>query len=116
MDIKKISRLRRAKRSRIKMRELGAIRLTVFRTSRHTYAQVLNSSGDQVLAEASTLDESIRDGSTSNVEAAKQVGGLVAERAKAKGVKRVAFERSGYRYHGRVRALAEAAREAGLEF
>ena len=98
------------------MRERGAVRLTVNRTPRHIYAQVISSSGDQVLAAASTLDQALRAGKTGNVEAAAEVGKLIAERAKSAGISRVAFDRSGYKYHGRIKALAEAAREGGLEF
>ena len=116
MSDKKTARLRRARRGRVKMRELGVNRLSVNRTPRHIYAQVISSSGDQVLASASTLDSSLRSGSTGNVDAAKAVGSLIAERAKAAGVSEVSFDRSGYKYHGRVKALADAAREAGLEF
>ncbi|GAB1263624.1 50S ribosomal protein L18 [Aurantivibrio infirmus] len=113
---KKQSRVRRARRARAKIRELGVTRLTVHRTPRHIYAQVIAPSGDKVLVSASTLDKDLRSGSTGNSEAAKAVGKLVAERAQAAGVKTVAFDRSGFRYHGRVKALADAAREAGLEF
>ncbi len=113
---KKSARLRRARRSRAKMRDLRAVRLSVNRTPRHIYAQIISPKGDKVLATASTLDKSLRSGSTGNVEAATKVGELIAERAKAVGVSAVAFDRSGYRYHGRVKALAEAAREGGLEF
>ena len=116
MNEKKQARLRRARRSRAKMRELGGSRLSVNRTPRHIYAQVLSPAGDKVLASASTLDKSLRTGSTGNVEAAKAVGTLIAERAKAAGVTEVAFDRSGYKYHGRIKALADAAREAGLQF
>ena len=98
------------------MREMGATRLTVTRTPRHIYAQVLSADGSTVLAQASTLDKDLRDGSTGNVDAAAKVGALVAVRAKQAGVTEVAFDRSGYKYHGRVKALADAAREAGLEF
>lgn len=98
------------------MRELRAIRLTVHRTSKHIYAQVLDAKGERVLAQASTLDKPLREETTSNVEAAKKVGALIASRAKDVGVSSVAFDRSGYKYHGRVKALAEAAREGGLEF
>lgn len=98
------------------MREMGATRLTVTRTPRHIYAQVLSADGNTVLAQASTLDKDLRDGSTGNVDAAAKVGALVADRAKQAGVTEVAFDRSGYKYHGRVKALADAAREAGLEF
>jgi len=98
------------------MRELGETRLSVHRTPRHIYAQVFSAAGDKVLASASTLDTALRAGSTGNVDAAVAVGKLIAERAKAVGVERVAFDRSGYRYHGRVKALADAARENGLQF
>ena len=113
---KKQARLRRARRSRMKMRELGVSRLTVNRSPRHIYAQVLSADGANVLAQASTLDKSLRNGATGNVEAAAKVGALVAERAQAAGISRVAFDRSGYKFHGRVKALAEAARAGGLEF
>ena len=113
---KKTVRLRRARRARMKIRELGAVRLTVYRSPRHIYAQVIAPDGGQVLAQASTLDASLRDGTTGNVDAARKVGTLIAERAKAAGHRKVAFDRSGYKYHGRVKGLAEAAREAGLEF
>jgi large subunit ribosomal protein L18 len=113
---KKSSRLRRARRSRIKMRELGAVRLCIHRTPRHMYAQIIGSEGDRVIATASTLDGELRSGKTGNVDAAKAVGKLIADRAKAAGVESVAFDRSGFRYHGRVKALADAAREAGLQF
>lgn len=98
------------------MRELQAVRLSVYRTPRHIYAQIIAPEGDKVLASASTLDKDLRSGSTGNVEAAGRVGQLIAERAKAAGVSAVAFDRSGYKYHGRVKALAEGAREGGLEF
>ena len=113
---KKSARLKRARRGRAKMRELRAVRLSVYRTPRHIYAQVIAPEGDKVLASASTLDKDLRAGTTGNVEAAGKVGQLIAERAKAAGVSAVAFDRSGYKYHGRVKALAEAAREGGLEF
>ena len=116
MNVKNISRHRRARRGRMKMREQGATRLCVTRTPRHIYAQVISPDGGQVLAQASTLDKSLRDSSTGNAEAAAKVGALVAERAKQAGVTEVAFDRSGYKYHGRVKALADAAREGGLEF
>jgi large subunit ribosomal protein L18 len=116
MSVKKTARLRRSRRSRAKIRELGATRLCVYRTPRHIYAQVIAGSGDQVLASASTLDKDLRQGSTGNTDAASKVGALIAERARAAGIDKVAFDRSGYRYHGRVKALAEAAREGGLEF
>ncbi|MBU3071557.1 50S ribosomal protein L18 [Aestuariicella sp. G3-2] len=116
MNDKKQSRLRRARRARAKMSELGAVRLCVNRTPRHIYAQIIAADGAKVLAQASTLDKDLRAGKTSNKEAAQAVGKLVAERAKAAGVTQVAFDRSGFKYHGRVQALADAAREAGLEF
>jgi len=115
---KKQRRTRRSVKTRAKIRELGAPRLSVHRTPRHIYAQVFDAGGGQVLAAASTLQEAVRQGlaTTGNVEAAKAVGRAIAERAKAAGISRVAFDRSGFQYHGRVKALAEAAREAGLEF
>ncbi|SFC47510.1 LSU ribosomal protein L18P [Marinospirillum celere] len=116
MNAKKESRLRRARRARAKIRELGAIRLCVNRTPRHIYAQIISADGGQVLASASTLDSSLRSGATGNIEAASKVGKLIAERAKAAGIETVAFDRGGFKYHGRVKALADAAREGGLEF
>lgn len=116
MSEKKVSRLRRAKRSRMKMRELRVARLTVHRTPRHIYAQVIDAEGGEVLAAASTVEKDLRSEATGNIEAAKKVGALVAERAKAAGLSKVAFDRSGFKYHGRVKALADAARENGLEF
>ena len=116
MSDKKVIRLRRARQARLKMRELEAVRLCVYRSSQHMYAQVISADGGKVLASASTLDKELRDGATGNVDAAKKVGQLVAERAKAAGVTQVAFDRSGFKYHGRVKALADAAREGGLEF
>lgn len=116
MSDKKVSRLRRARRSRIKMRELGAVRLCIHRTPRHMYAQIIGAEGNKVIASASTLDKELRSGATSNVDAAKAVGKLIADRARAVGVEAVAFDRSGFKYHGRVKALADAAREAGLQF
>ena len=98
------------------MRELGATRLSVHRTPKHTYAQIIAPEGNRVLAQASSLDESLRAENSGNVETAGKVGTLVAERALSAGIKQVAFDRSGFKYHGRVKALAEAAREAGLEF
>ena len=98
------------------MRELGATRLSVTRTPRHIYAQVISADGGQVLAQASTLDKDLRSGTTGNSEAAAKVGSLIASRAKEAGVSTVAFDRSGYKYHGRIKALADAAREGGLEF
>ena len=116
MNSKKESRLRRSRRARAKIRELGVDRLCINRTPRHIYAQIIAASGDKVLASASTLDKSLRSGATGNADAAKAVGQLIAERAKAAGVSKVAFDRSGFKYHGRVKSLADAARESGLEF
>ena len=116
MNEKKSSRLRRARRSRMKMRELGAVRLSVNRTPRHIYAQVIAADGGEILAQASTLEADLRGGATGNVATAEKVGKLIAERATKAGVTNVAFDRSGFKYHGRVKALADAAREGGLEF
>ena len=115
---KKQRRERRATPTRAKIRELGVARLTVHRTPRHIYAQLFAADGSKVLAAASTLQKPVATGLkyTGNVEAAKAVGRLIAERAKAAGITKVAFDRSGFQYHGRVKALADAAREAGLQF
>ena len=115
---KKSARLRRARRARAKIRELGVNRLCIYRTPRHMYAQVIAPSGSEVVASASTVEADVKKDvkSTGNSDAAAVVGKLVAERAKAKGVTQVAFDRSGFKYHGRVKALADAARENGLEF
>jgi large subunit ribosomal protein L18 len=116
MNVKKEARIRRARRSRSQMREQGAVRLCVNRTPRHIYAQVISADGRAVLASASTVEKELREGATGNIEAAKKVGALIASRAKEAGVSQVAFDRSGFKYHGRVAALADAAREGGLEF
>ncbi|MCP5148330.1 MAG: 50S ribosomal protein L18 [Pseudomonadales bacterium] len=116
MSAKNDSRLRRARRARARMRGLGVNRLCVHRTPRHIYAQIIAPTGDKVLASASTLDSDLRGGKTGNIDAAAAVGKLVAERAKAAGIEAVAFDRSGYKYHGRIKALADAARESGLNF
>ena len=115
---KKQNRLRRARRGRAKIRELKANRLSIHRTPRHIYAQVIGADGTKVLASASTLEAEVRKGikNGGNVEAAAIVGARIAEKAKAAGIDTVAFDRSGFRYHGRVKALADAAREAGLKF
>ena len=119
---KRDTRLRRALRGRGKIKELAAVRLSVHRTPRHIYAQIFEpqgeSKGDKVLVTASTLQKDVRGDlkTTGNIEAAKAVGRAIAERAKAKGIGKVAFDRSGFMYHGRIKALADAAREAGLEF
>lgn len=116
MNTKKQSRLRRAKRSRAKFSELCVTRLCVNRTPQHIYAQIIASESGNVVASASTLDKDLRSSKTGNISAAEAVGKLIAERAKNAGVTQVAFDRSGYKYHGRVKALADAAREGGLEF
>jgi large subunit ribosomal protein L18 len=115
---KKDRRLRRAVRTRAKIRELGTARLCVHRTPRHIYAQVVDPTGGKIIAAASTVQEAVAKdlSGTGNVEAAKAVGRAIAERAKAAGISKVAFDRAGFMYHGRIKALAEAAREAGLEF
>ena len=115
---KKIQRLRRARRARAKIRELGLHRLCIHKTPRHTYAQVIEPVDSKVVASASTLEADIRKSlkNTANIEAASKIGSLIAERAKATGVEVVAFDRSGNKYHGRVKALADAARENGLQF
>jgi large subunit ribosomal protein L18 len=115
---KKAARLRRARRARAKIYRQGKVRLCVHRTPRHTYAQLIGAEADQTLAAASTLEKNVLGElpNGGNVEAAKAVGQAIAERAKAAGVTEVAFDRSGFRYHGRVQALADAAREAGLKF
>lgn len=115
---KKVARLRRARSTRLKIAELGAVRLVVYKSNSHIYAQVIDEDGVKVLAQASTLSKelsgSIKNGG--NVEAAKLVGKDIAEKAKAAGITTVAFDRSGFRYHGRVKALADSARENGLVF
>jgi large subunit ribosomal protein L18 len=115
---KKTARLRRAKKTRAHIRTLGKARLTVHRSGRHIYAQVIAAEGGVVVAAASTVQKDLRSGlkSTSNKDAAKAVGKAVAEKAVAAGVSDVAFDRSGFQYHGRVAELADAAREAGLKF
>ena len=115
---KKQRRLRRAIKARAHIRNLAVARLTVHRTPNHIYAQVTAADGAKVIAAASTVQKVVREGlkRTGNVEAAKAVGRAIATRAKAAGVSRVAFDRSGFQFHGRVKALADAAREAGLEF
>ena len=115
---KKEARLRRARKTRAKIAELKAVRLCINRTNCHIYAQIISPCGGKVLASASTLDASVRTevSNGGNKAAASMIGKLIAERALAAGVEQVAFDRSGLRYHGRVQALAEAAREAGLKF
>ena len=115
---KKLIRLRRARKTRAKIAELKSVRLTVFRSNSHIYAQVIAGCGSRVLAAASTVEQDVRSqvANGGNKQAAQIVGKLIAERAKAAGVEAVAFDRSGFLYHGRVKALAEAAREGGLKF
>ena len=116
MKDRKQQRIRRATRSRAKIKELGAYRLCIYKTPMHTYAQIIAPSGSQVVASASTVEGDVKKQlkHTGNIEAAAMIGKLVAERAKASGVDKVAFDRSGFKYHGRVKALADAARENGL--
>lgn len=115
---KKNSRLRRARKARAGMREKLAVRLCVHRTPRHTYAQIISADGANIIASASTVEKGFRAGGShgGNVSAAAEVGRLIAERGTAAGVSNVAFDRSGFKYHGRVKALADAAREGGLKF
>lgn len=118
MKSKKDSRLRRAKKSRAKIAELGSHRLTVHRTPRHIYAQVIAPDGSTVVASASTLQNDVKGDVkySGNADAAAVVGKAIAERSKSAGITAVAFDRSGFKYHGRIKALADAARENGLEF
>ncbi|HEU0197235.1 MAG TPA: 50S ribosomal protein L18 [Nevskiaceae bacterium] len=118
MHSKNLSRLRRARRARARIRDQGAYRLTVHRSGHHIYAQVIGPDAGHTLAAASTTEKALREGltNTSNVDAAAKVGAAVAERAKAAGISKVAFDRAGYKYHGRIKALADAARAGGLEF
>jgi len=115
---KKIARLRRAKSTRSHIKKLGVARLSVLRTGQHIYAQVFTADGSTVLASASTVQTAVAEGlkGKKNIEAAAKVGRAIAEAAKAAGIDTVAFDRSGYRYHGRIKALADAAREGGLQF
>ena len=115
---KKIARLRRARKTRARIADLKMVRLCVFRTNSHVYAQIISAEGDKVLTSASTVEADVRGSlkSGGNTEAAAVVGKRIAEKAKAMGIEKVAFDRSGFQYHGRVKALAEAARENGLEF
>ena len=118
MSDKKVSRLRRARQTRIRIRDNGAVRLTVHRTNGHIYAQITSPAGDKVLACASSVEKEVRSqlkhGSTR--KAAEVVGQRIAEKAKQAGIAEVAFDRAGYRYHGRIKALADAARSGGLKF
>jgi large subunit ribosomal protein L18 len=112
------ARLRRSRQTRIKIFQLRAARLSVHRTNQHIYAQVFSEDGTKVVASASTVEKELRGQlpNGGNVDAAAAVGKRIAERALKAGVEQVAFDRAGFRYHGRVKALAEAAREAGLKF
>ncbi len=118
MSIKNTARLRRAKLTRAHIRELGVPRLSVLRTGQHIYAQLFTADGAKVIASANTLQADVKDGlkNGKNSDAAARVGQVIAERAKAAGIEKIAFDRSGYRYHGRIKALADAAREGGLQF
>ena len=115
---KKIARLRRAKTTRSHIRKLAVPRLSVLRTGQHLYAQVFSHDGARVLAAASTVQANVKEGlkGTKNLEAAAKVGRAIAEKAIAAGIEKVAFDRSGFKYHGRIKALADAAREGGLKF
>ena len=118
MRDKNEARVRRARQTRLKIREIGAVRLTVHRTNSHIYAQLTSSAGDRVLASASTVEKVVREQlkNGGNRKAAEAVGARIAQKAKQAGIEAVAFDRAGYRYHGRVKALAEAARAGGLKF
>lgn len=118
MNQKKINRIRRGKKTRIHIRGQRKVSLLVNKTPRHTYAQLIDATGTKILAEVSTLQASVKAGLkyTGNIEAATKVGKLIAEKAKSLGVSEIAFDRNGFQYHGRIKAIAEAAREAGLQF
>ena len=118
MDTRKDARLRRVAKTRARIRRAAKSRLCVFRSPQHVYAQIIEPSGGRVLVSASTAEREVREqiGYGGNVGAAAAVGKRLAEKAKEAGIRRVAFDRSGYKYHGRVKALADAAREGGLEF
>jgi len=118
MSDKNLSRIRRARQTRHKIREVGAVRLTVHRSNAHIYAQLTSAAGDKVLASASTLEKEVRSQikNGGNRKAAELIGSRIAAKAKEKGIDQVAFDRAGYKYHGRVKALADAARAGGLKF
>ena len=118
MSTKNEARLRRARQTRLKIREVGAVRLTVHRTNTHIYAQLISASGDKVLATASSVEKEVRAQLKhgANRKAAELIGQRIAAKAKEQGIDKVAFDRAGYRYHGRIKALAEAARAGGLKF
>jgi len=115
---KKKARLRRSRKTRAKLAEQSAIRLSVHRSNCHIYAQVISPCGSKVLASASSVERDVRRElpNGGNVQAAERIGRLIAERARMAGIDEVAFDRAGFRYHGRIKALADAAREAGLKF
>jgi len=118
MSQKNDARIRRARQTRLRIQQVGAVRLTVHRTNTHIYAQITSPSGDKVLASASTLEKEVRGQLKhgGNKKAAELVGSRIAQKAKAKGIEAVAFDRAGYKYHGRIKALADAARAGGLKF
>tara|TARA_B100000965_G_scaffold316822_1_gene277197 strand:- start:263 stop:613 length:351 start_codon:yes stop_codon:yes gene_type:complete len=116
MTIKSIKRLRRALKTRAKIALTENNRLTIFRSNSHIYAQIMTNKGSEVLVSASTSESDLKSDNNGNIEAASRIGKVIAERALEKGIDQVSFDRSGYKYHGRVKALAEAAREAGLSF
>ncbi|ABQ13867.1 50S ribosomal protein L18 [Dichelobacter nodosus] len=118
MNQKKINRIRRGKRTRLNIRESGKPSLIVNKTPRHIYAQIISGEGNKVLASISTLNKEVADAVhyTGNIESATKVGQMIAEKAKSLGIESLAFDRNGFRYHGRVKALADAARAAGLQF
>ena len=115
MSVKNKSRLRRAKKTRANIRNQEVPRLSVYRSSKHFYAQILDSLGSKVIVSASTLEKDLKI-SSNNLDGASEVGKVVAERAMKNGIKKVVFDRSGYKYHGRIKALADSARKTGLEF
>ena len=115
MSVKNNSRLRRAKKARANIRNQKVPRLSVYRSSKHFYAQILDSLGSKVIVSASTLEKDLKI-SSNNLDGASEVGKVVAERAMKNGIKKVVFDRSGYKYHGRIKALADSARKTGLEF
>jgi len=115
---KKSARLRRARRTRAKIKTIGINRFCVHKTPQHIYAQIISANGSETLASVSTLDKGFKEGAQygGNIQAATKIGEMIAERAKSAGITKVAFDRSGFKYHGRIKALADSAREHGLEF
>ena len=116
MAIKSVKRQKRALKTRSKIALTENNRLTVFRSNSHIHAQIMTNKGSEILVSASTSESDLRSDNNGNIEAASRIGKVVAERALKKGIKKVSFDRSGYKYHGRVKAIADAAREAGLSF